>query len=166
MCPDHMGVGLIDALVILAHPLAGMAAAYFLYKQWSAIKSIRRTSNTSTISAEQKDEILNKHQAMGRKAPSIVATVIVLAIAAEIYRGIVMDVPFSELVSLHGWLGVLLLIATISMSKTGRLMTSSKSEDYRKAPQRNMHSKIGDAMMWLLASIVFLGFLRLLKVLG
>ena len=161
-----MSVGLIDALVILAHPLAGMAAAYFLYNQWSAIKSIHRKSNTSTMSSEQKDEILNKHQIMGKKAPSIVASVIALAIAAEIYRGIVMDVPLSELVSLHGWLGALLLIATISMSKTGRSMTSSNSEDYHKAPQRNMHSKIGDAMMWLLASIVFLGFLRLLQVLG
>ncbi len=161
-----MGVGLIDALVILAHPLAGTAAAYFLYNQWSAIKSIRRKSNTSTMSPKQKDDILNKHQTMGKKAPLIVASVIALAIAAEIYRGIAMDVPLSELVSLHGWLGALLLIATISMSKTGRAMTSSKPEDYHKAPQRNMHSKIGDAMMWLLASIVFLGFLRLLKVLG
>ena len=161
-----MGVSLIDALVILAHPLAGMAAAYFLYKQWSAIKSIRRKSNTSTMSAKQKDEIMNKHQSMGRKAPSIVAFVITLAIVAEIYRGIVMDVPLSELVSLHGWLGALLLLATISMSKTGRSMSSSKSEDYHKTPQRNIHSKIGDAMMWLLASIVFLGFLRLLTVLG
>jgi uncharacterized BrkB/YihY/UPF0761 family membrane protein len=77
-----------------------------------------------------------------------------------------MDVPFSELLSLHGWLGALLLIATISMSKTGRSMSSSKSEDYHKTHQRNVHSKIGDAMMWLLASIVFLGFLRLLTVLG
>ena len=161
-----MGVGLIDALVILAHPLAGMAAAYFLYNQWSTIKSIRRKSDTSTMSSEQKDEILNKHQTMGKKAPSIVAFVIILAITAEIYRGIVMDVPLSELVSLHGWLGALLLIATISMSKTGRSMTSSNSEGYQKAPQRNMHSKIGGAMMWLLASIVFLGFLRLLEVLG
>ena len=161
-----MGVGLVDALVILAHPLAGMAAAYFLYKQWSAIKSIRRKSNTSTMSANQKDKIMHKHQAMGKKAPSIIAFVITLAIVAEIYRGIVMDVPFSELISLHGWLGALLLVATISMSKTGRSMTSSKSGDYHKAPQRNIHSKIGDAMMWLLASIVFLGFLRLLKVLG
>jgi hypothetical protein len=161
-----MAVGLIDALVILAHPLAGMTAAYFLYKQWSTIKSIRRKSNTSTMSAKQKDKILNKHQTMGRKAPSIVAFVITLAIVAEIYRGIVMDVPFSELLSLHGWLGALLLIATISMSKTGRSMSSSKSEDYHKTPQRNVHSKIGDAMMWLLASIVFLGFLRLLTVLG
>jgi len=161
-----MGVGLIDTLVILAHPLAGMAAAYFLYNQWSAIKSIHRKSNTSTMSSEQKDEILNKHQTMGKKAPSIVAFVIILAITAEIYRGIVMDVPLSELVSLHGWLGALLLIATISMSKTGRSMTSSNSEGYHKTPQRNMHSKIGGAMMWLLASIVFLGFLRLLEVLG
>lgn len=161
-----MAVGLIDALVILAHPLAGMTAAYFLYKQWSTIKSIRRKSNTSTMSAKQNDKILNKHQTMGRKAPSIVAFVITLAIVAEIYRGIVMDVPFSELLSLHGWLGALLLIATISMSKTGRSMSSSKSEDYHKTPQRNIHSKIGDAMMWLLASIVFLGFLRLLTVLG
>ena len=161
-----MAVGLIDALVILAHPLAGMTAAYFLYKQWSTIKSIRRKSNTSTMSAKQKDKILNKHQTMGRKAPSIVAFVITLAIVAEIYRGIVMDVPFSELLSLHGWLGALLLIATISMSKTGRSMSSSKSEDYHKTPQRNIHSKIGDAMIWLLASIVFLGFLRLLTVLG
>ena len=161
-----MAVGLIDALVILAHPLAGMTAAYFLYKQWSTIKSIRRKSNTSTMSAKQKDKILNKHQTMGRKAPSIVAFVITLAIVAEIYRGIVMDVPFSELLSLHGWLGALLLIATISMSKTGRSLSSSKSEDYHKTPQRNIHSKIGDAMMWLLASIVFLGFLRLLTVLG
>jgi hypothetical protein len=143
-----------------------MTAAYFLYKQWSTIKSIRRKSNTSTMSAKQKDKILNKHQTMGRKAPSIVAFVITLAIVAEIYRGIVMDVPFSELLSLHGWLGALLLIATISMSKTGRSMSSSKSEDYHKTPQRNIHSKIGDAMMWLLASIVFLGFLRLLTVLG
>jgi hypothetical protein len=118
------------------------------------------------MSAKQKDKILNKHQTMGRKAPSIVAFVITLAIVAEIYRGIVMDVPFSELLSLHGWLGALLLIATISMSKTGRSMSSSKSEDYHKTPQRNIHSKIGDAMMWLLASIVFLGFLRLLTVLG
>ena len=161
-----MGVGLIDALVILAHPLAGMAAAYFLYNQWSAIKSIHRKSNTSTMSPEQKDEILNKHQTMGKKAPSIVAFVITLAITAEIYRGIVMDVPLSELVSLHGWLGALLLIATISMTKTGRSMTSSKPQDYHKAPQRNIHSKIGGAMMWLLTSIVFLGFLRLLEVLG
>ena len=103
---------------------------------------------------------------MGRKAPLLLASVVSLAIAAEIYRGTVMGVPFPELVSLHGWLGVLLLIATISMSKTGKSMTSSESKDYHKSPYRNMHSKIGDAMMWLLASIVFLGFLRLLQVLG
>lgn len=161
-----MSVDLVDTLVILAHPMAGIAAAYFLYKQWSSIKSIRRKSNTAKMSNEQKDEIMSKHQNMGKKAPAIIASVIALAIAAEIYRGVMMDVPFSELVSLHGWLGVLLLIATISMSKSGKSMTDSSSEDYHKSPYRNMHSKIGDAMMWLLASIVFLGFLRLLKVLG
>tara|TARA_B100001113_G_scaffold240074_1_gene197418 strand:- start:20084 stop:20569 length:486 start_codon:yes stop_codon:yes gene_type:complete len=161
-----MDVSLIDALVILAHPLAGMAAAYFLYKQWSGIKSVRRKSNTFGMSPEQKEEIRNKHQIMGKKAPSIVAFVILLAIAAEIYRGIAMDVPFTELMSLHGLLGALLLVATISMSRTGRSMTSSKPQDYHKAPQRNIHSKIGGAMMWLLTSIVFLGFLRLLEVLG
>ena len=161
-----MGVGLVDAMVLLAHPLAGIGAAYFLYRQWSGIKLIGRKSNPLTISSEQKDMILNKHQNMGRKAPLLLASVVSLAIAAEIYRGTVMGVPFPELVSLHGWLGVLLLIATISMSKTGKSMTSLESKDYHKSPYRNMHSKIGDAMMWLLASIVFLGFLRLLQVLG
>ena len=55
-----MSVDLVDALVILAHPMAGIAAAYFLYKQWSSIKSIRRKSNITKMSNEQKDEIMSK----------------------------------------------------------------------------------------------------------
>ena len=91
---------------------------------------------------------------------------ILLAVAVEAYRGMVLDVPLSGLISLHGWLGVILFLGAMGMRRTGSRISEEIQVGNYTGEQKRTHSKLGGAMMMLLVIIVFLGFLRLLQVLG
>ena len=83
----------------------------------------------------------------------------------EAYRGMVLD-ALSELISLHGWLGIILFMGAIGMRRTGTRISKEIQVGKDVGEQKRTHSKLGGALMLLLVIIVFLGFLRLLQVLG
>ena len=157
-----MQLGAVDVIIIISHPILGSIVAYLLFKQWTSLKKIR----IGTIDSEHLTRIRHQHQNNGRLLGNLVGVTILLAIAVEAYRGIVLDVPLSGLISLHGWLGIILFIGAIGMRRTGSRISKEIKVGKDVGEQKRTHSKLGGAMMLLLVIIVFLGFLRLLQVLG
>ena len=157
-----MGLGPVDVIVLLSHPVVGTFAAYVLYRQWTSLRSLKNTSRIS----ERMTEIKLNHQEQGERIGLLLGVTILLAIIVEGYRGWVLGVPLSGLISLHGWLGILLFCGAMVMRRTGRKIVNGYEEHKSTKQQKNTHSKFGGAMMWLLVMIVFLGFLRLLQVLS
>ena len=157
-----MQLGVVDVIIIISHPILGSIVAYLLYKQWTSLKKF----TSSSFDSDHLIRIRLQHEKNGKLLGSLVGVTILLAIVAEAYRGIVLDVPLSGLISLHGWLGIILFLGAIGMRKTGTRISEENQVGKDTREQKRTHSKLGGAMMVLLVIIVFLGFLRLLQVLG
>ena len=77
-----MGLGPVDVIVLLSHPVVGTFAAYVLYRQWTSLRSLKNTSRIS----EGMTEIKLNHQEQGRESAPVGCTIL-LAIIVEGYRG-------------------------------------------------------------------------------
>ena len=157
-----MQLGVVDVIVIISHPILGSIVAYLIYKQWTSLKK----SRSSSFDPDHLARIRLQHEKNGKLLGSLVGATILLAIAAEAYRGMVLDVPLSGLISLHGWLGIILFLGAMGMRRTGTRISEEIQVGKETGEQKRTQSKLGGAMMVLLVIIVFRGFLRLLQVLG
>ena len=157
-----MALQMADVVIIMIHPILGTIAAYMIYKQWISLKSRK----IQIQGQKSRKETIMMHQESGRKITRMVGIVILFAVLGDAYRRFRLDTPLSELMSLHGWLGLTLFGAIFVMGRIGERLSDAalKKEDYLQDKKR--HSKIGGMMMILLGTIVFLGFLRLLDILG
>lgn len=162
-----MFMDVVDATVILLHPILGFALAIWLYRQWKTMKVLKTKKGIlwSKIQNKKRTEIVNEHEQSGKKSLLFIFIVIFFAILADTYRHFILDAELTSLVSLHGWLGLILAIFIFMMYKSGSKMVKERNEGGSIKQTKGFHSRIGDFMVWLLVAVVFLGFLRLLDIL-
>ena len=157
----------VDAVVILLHPILGFFLAIWLYRQWKTIKALKlkRGLIWSKIQHKERSEVIQSHEQSGRQSLLFIGIVILFAVIADTYRHFEFGTKISSLVSLHGWLGLILAIIVIYMYRTGTKMVSEREEGQNIKQTKGIHQRAGDFLIWLLVAVVFLGFLRLLDVL-
>ncbi len=157
----------VDAVVILLHPILGFSLAIWLYRQWKTIKALKlkRGLIWSKIQHKERSEVVQSHEKSGKQSLLFICIVILLAVVADTYRHFEFGTNFSSLVSLHGWLGLILAFIVFYMYRTGTKMVSQRDEGENIKQTKGIHQRAGDFLIWLLIAVVFLGFLRLLDVL-
>jgi|GEM_PF-699914 len=157
----------VGAIAIMLHPILGFSLAIWLYKQWSIIKALRlkRGAVWSKIQNQDRSEIVGIHERKGRKSLLFICIVIAFAILANSYRYFELKTNLTSLISLHGWLGLILFTIVFQMYRTGTRMVTERENGDNIKQTRGIHQRAGDLLIWLLAAVVFLGFLRLLDVL-
>ncbi len=157
----------VGAIAIMLHPILGFSLAIWLYKQWKIIKALRlkRGAVWSKIQNQDRNVIVENHEKKGRQSLLFIMVVIAFAILANTYRYLEFDTNLTSLISLHGWLGLILFAIVIQMYRTGTRMVRERESGDNIKHTRGVHQRAGDLLIWLLIAVVFLGFLRLLDVL-
>tara|TARA_B100001250_G_scaffold389532_1_gene388716 strand:- start:4038 stop:4532 length:495 start_codon:yes stop_codon:yes gene_type:complete len=157
----------VGAITILLHPILGFSLAIWLYKQWKIIKALRlkRGAVWAKIQNQDRAEVVKNHEKKGRQSLLFIIIVIAFAILANTYRYLELDTNLTSLISLHGWLGLILFIIVVQMYRTGTKMVTERERGDNIKQTRGVHQRAGDLLIWLLVAVVFLGFLRLLDVL-
>ena len=157
----------VDVVVILLHPILGFSLAIWLYRQWKTINALKlkRGLLWSKIQHKERSEVIQSHEQSGRQSLLFICIVILFAVIADTYRHFEFGTKFSSLVSLHGWLGLILAFIVYYMYKTGSKMVSQREGGENIKQTKGIHRRAGDFLIWLLVAVVFLGFLRLLDVL-
>ena len=157
----------VDAVVILLHPILGFSLAIWLYRQWKIINALKLKKGLiwSKIQHKERSEVIQSHEQSGRQSLLFICIVILFAVIADTYRHFQFGTNFSSLISLHGWLGLILAFIVYYMYKTGTKMVSQREGGENIKQTKGIHRRAGDFLIWLLVAVVFLGFLRLLDVL-
>ena len=157
----------VDAVVILLHPILGFLMAIWLYRQWKIMKALKTKKGMmwAKIQDRKRSDIIEKHEISGRRSLLFIFIVIIFAVIADAYRYYKLDADISSIVSLHGWLGLILAFFVYMMYKSGTKMAKQRDEKVNIGKTRGVHQRIGDFLVWLLVAVVFLGFLRLLDIL-
>ena len=154
-------------MVILLHPILGFSLAIWLYRQWKIINALKLKKGLiwSKIQHKERSEVIQSHEQSGRQSLLFICIVILFAVIADTYRHFQFGTNFSSLISLHGWLGLILAFIVYYMYKTGTKMVSQREGGENIKQTKGIHRRAGDFLIWLLVAVVFLGFLRLLDVL-
>lgn len=156
----------VDIVILLLHPLLATVFGFWLYRHWSTIKAIhlKRGRAWSRIRDRKREEIVAEHERQGRWALPAILGVILLAIFANTHRYVNLDADFSELFSLHGWLGITLAFLTFYMSRTGKHIVSQREERKSITKTKGIHRRAGSLLLGLLIAVMFLGFLRAIQI--
>ena len=151
----------VRTAVLLLHPLAALALIWVFLKQ-------RRWRHQSTLlKGEERESALADHQASGDKAMAYVVAVIALAFVAHIARASLEGLgPTTYLVPghFHGWAGLIGLLLMTTLWRMGRNTRDLKSEGASFARSKELHGRMSDVMVMLVAIHAFLGFLYFLKI--
>ena len=151
----------VRTAILLIHPLAALALIWFFLNQ-------RRWRHQSTLlRGEERELALADHQASGDKAMAYIVAVIALAFAAHVARASLEGLnPTTYLVPghFHGWAGLLGLLLMTTLWMMGRKTRDLKSEGKPFARSKELHGRISDVMVMLVAIHAFLGFLYFLKI--
>ena len=157
----------VDVVVILLHPILGFSMAIWLYRQWKIMKALKTKKGImwSKIQNKKRSEVVNEHEVSGRRSLLFISIVIFFAVVADAYRYFKLDADISSIVSLHGWLGLMLAFFVYLMYRSGTKIVKQREHKENIKQTRGIHQRIGDFLVWLLVAVVFLGFLRLLDIL-
>ena len=74
---------MVDAVVILLHPILGFSMAIWLYRQWKIMKALKTKKGImwSKIQNKERSEIVNEHEVSGRRSLLFISIVIFFATA-------------------------------------------------------------------------------------
>lgn len=156
----------VDLVILLLHPLIATVFGFWLYRHWSTIKAIhlKRGRAWSRIRDRKREDVVAEHERQGRWALPAIFGVILFAIFANIHRYVNLEADFSELFSLHGWLGLTLAFLTFYMTQTGKRMVSQREEKTPNTKTKGIHRRAGSLLLALLIAVMFLGFLRAIQI--
>ena len=145
----------VDAVIILLHPILGFSLAIWLYRQWKTMKVLKTKKGIlwSKIQNKKRSEIVEEHEKSGKKSLLFICVVIFFAVVADTYRHFKLGAELSSLVSLHGWLGLILAVFIFMMYKSGSKIVKERSEGVSIKQTKGFHSRIGDFLVWLLKEI-------------
>ena len=151
----------IQVFILLLHPFAALLTIreFVRQREW-------RTKRIELKGAERV-AALERHEIEGGRLFRLVVAVIVLAFMARIASAFLAseDLGIETLTPghFHGWSGLLGLGLMMCLWSLGRKTSAKKVAGESFARTKDLHGRLSDLMMGLIAIHAFLGFLYLLQ---
>ncbi|MEE3303502.1 MAG: hypothetical protein VX191_01290 [Candidatus Thermoplasmatota archaeon] len=153
-----------QVLILLLHPIAALV----VIREFARQRNWRKLS--TSLKGSERSTQLEKHEVQGERLFRWVFVVITLAFAAKVASALISGEEF-ELGLLmpghfHGWGGLLALALMTYLWSLGRKTSANKKARESFAKVKELHGRLSDVMMGLIAIHAFLGFLYLLQLIG
>ena len=151
-------------LILLLHPIAALV----VIREFARQRNWRKLS--ISLKGSERVAELEKHEVQGERLFRWVLMVIAMAFVAKVASSLISGEEF-ELDLLmpghfHGWAGLLGLALMIYLWSLGRKTTAKKKAGDSFVKIKELHGRLSDVMMGLIAIHAFLGFLYLLQLIG
>ena len=155
---------IIEALILLLHPIAALVIIREFVKQ----RNWRKLSVSLRGSERAKE--LDNHELQGERLFSWVLIVVALAFAAKVASSLLSGKDFTlDLLipgHFHGCAGLLGVALMTYLWNLGRKTSAQKMAGKSFVKLKQLHGKLSDVMIGLIAIHAFLGFLYLLQLIG
>ncbi|MED5231723.1 MAG: hypothetical protein VYB30_05085 [Candidatus Thermoplasmatota archaeon] len=153
-----------QVLILLLHPIAALV----VIREFARQRNWRKLS--ISLKGSERVAELEKHEVQGERLFRWVLMVIAMAFVAKVASSLISGEEF-ELDLLmpghfHGWAGLLGLALMIYLWSLGRKTTAKKKAGDSFVKIKELHGRLSDVMMGLIAIHAFLGFLYLLQLIG
>jgi len=157
-------VEITQVLILLLHPIAALV----VIREFARQRNWRKLS--ISLKGSERVAELEKHEVQGERLFRWVLMVIAMAFVAKVASSLISGEEF-ELDLLmpghfHGWAGLLGLALMIYLWSLGRKTTAKKKAGDSFVKIKELHGRLSDVMMGLIAIHAFLGFLYLLQLIG
>ncbi len=153
-----------QVLILLLHPIAALV----VIREFARQRNWRKLS--TTLKGSDRAEKLENHESQGERLFRWVLFVVALAFAAKITSSLLSGEDFAlDLLMpghFHGWAGLLGIALMTYLWRLGRKTSAEKKEGKSFAKSKQLHGKLSDIMIGLIAIHAFLGFLYLLQLIG
>ena len=155
---------IIEALILLLHPIAALV----IIREFARQRNWRKLS-VSLRGSERAKELEN-HELQGERLFRWVLIVVALAFASKVASSLLSGEDFTlDLLMpghFHGWAGLLGVALMTYLWNLGRKTSAEKKAGKSFAKSKQLHGKLSDIMIGLIAIHAFLGFLYLLQLIG
>ena len=153
-----------QVLILLLHPIAALVVIREFIRQ----RNWRKLS--ISLKGSERAAELDNHEIQGERLFRWVLIVIALAFVAKVTSAIISGEDFAADVLMpghfHGWGGLLGLALMTYLWISGRKTSAKKRAGESFARIKELHGRLSDVMMGLIAIHAFLGFLYLLQLIG
>jgi len=157
-------VEIIEALILLLHPIAALV----IIREFARQRNWRKLSVSLRGSERAKE--LDNHELQGERLFRWVLIVVALAFVAKVASSLLSGEDFTlELLMpghFHGWAGLLGVALMTYLWNLGRKTSAEKKAGNSFVKLKQLHGKLSDVMIGLIAIHAFLGFLYLLQLIG
>jgi len=157
-------VEIIEALILLLHPIAALV----IIREFARQRNWRKLS-VSLRGSERAKELEN-HELQGERLFRWVLIVVALAFASKVASSLLSGEDFTlDLLMpghFHGWAGLLGVALMTYLWNLGRKTSAEKKAGKSFVKLKQLHGKLSDVMIGLIAIHAFLGFLYLLQLIG
>ena len=155
---------IIEALILLLHPIAALV----IIREFARQRNWRKLSVSLRGSERAKE--LDNHELQGERLFRWVLIVVALAFVAKVASSLLSGEDFTlELLMpghFHGWAGLLGVALMTYLWNLGRKTSAEKKAGNSFVKLKQLHGKLSDVMIGLIAIHAFLGFLYLLQLIG
>lgn len=151
----------VEAVILLLHPLFSLIVIYWMYKQYSHRKSRRE------LRGQQAKDSRDYHERVGETLYRSALAVIAIGFFVNFSVGWIGGEGYQSMFpsALHGWFGVVgIAVLTITVRK-GRLVKKQRESGQKFALELQRHGRASDVMMVLIILHAFLGFIYLFQLL-
>ena len=153
-----------QVLILLLHPIAALV----VIREFARQRNWRKLS--TTLKGSERAAELENHETQGERLYRWVLLVVALAFAAKITSSLLSGEDFAlDLLMpghFHGWAGLLGIVLMTYLWRLGRKTSAEKKAGKSFAKSKQLHGKLSDIMIGLIAIHAFLGFLYLLQLIG
>jgi|TARA_B100000131_G_scaffold74271_1_gene70613 hypothetical protein len=157
-------VEIIEALILLLHPIAALV----IIREFARQRNWRKLS--VSLKGSERAKELDNHELQGERLFRWVLIVVALAFVAKVASSLLSGEDFTlELLMpghFHGWAGLLGVALMTYLWNLGRKTSAEKKAGNSFVKLKQLHGKLSDVMIGLIAIHAFLGFLYLLQLIG
>ncbi|MAK94866.1 MAG: hypothetical protein CL994_00755 [Euryarchaeota archaeon] len=155
---------IIEALILLLHPIAALV----IIREFARQRNWRKLS--VSLKGSERAKELDNHELQGERLFRWVLIVVALAFVAKVASSLLSGEDFTlELLMpghFHGWAGLLGVALMTYLWNLGRKTSAEKKAGNSFVKLKQLHGKLSDVMIGLIAIHAFLGFLYLLQLIG
>ena len=155
---------IIEALILLLHPIAALV----IIREFARQRNWRRLS--VSLRGSERAKQLDNHELQGERLFRWVLIVVALAFASKVASSLLSGEDFTlDLLMpghFHGWAGLLGVALMTYLWNLGRKTSAQKKAGTSFVKLKQLHGKLSDVMIGLIAIHAFLGFLYLLQLIG
>ena len=155
---------IIEALILLLHPIAALV----IIREFARQRNWRKLS--VSLKGSERAKELDNHELQGERLFRWVLIVVALAFVAKVASSLLSGEDFTlELLMpghFHGWAGLLGVALMTYLWNLGRKTRAEKKAGKSFVKLKQLHGKLSDVMIGLIAIHAFLGFLYLLQLIG